>query len=62
MLNIFTDKSTIKNYIRAAAVTFRVKEGRVYYIDTEGVTVRIIQSKLCRYSDEEDINCKKSYE
>ena len=38
MLNIFTDESTIKSYVRAAAVTLRVKEKRVYYIDIEEVT------------------------
>ena len=38
MLNIFTDKSTIKNYVRAAAVALRVKKRRVCYIDTEKMT------------------------
>ena len=38
MLDIFTDKSIIENYIKAVTVTLRVKEGRVYYIDTERMT------------------------
>ena len=38
MLNIFTDESVIKGHVRAAAVAFRAKEGRVYYINTERVT------------------------
>ena len=38
VLNIFTDGSTIESYVEAAAVALRVKEGRVCYIDTEGVT------------------------
>ena len=38
MLDIFTDESTIEGYVRAAAVAFRIKEGRVCYIDTEKVT------------------------
>ena len=38
MLDIFIDESTIENYVEAAAVTFRIKEGRVCYISTEGVT------------------------
>ena len=38
VLNIFTDESVIEGYVRAAAVTLRVKEGRVCYIGTEGVT------------------------
>ena len=38
MLDIFTDKSIIKSHVKAAAVTFRVKEKRVYYISIERVT------------------------
>ena len=38
MLNIFTDESTIEGHVGAAAVALRAKEGRVYYISTEGVT------------------------
>ena len=38
VLNIFTDKSIIEGYVRAAAVTLRVKERRVYYISTEKMT------------------------
>ena len=38
MLNIFTDKSIIENYVKAVTVTYRVKEGRVYYISIERMT------------------------
>ena len=38
MLDIFTDRSTIKGYVRAAAVALRFKEGRVCYMSTEAVT------------------------
>ena len=38
MLDIFTDESTIEGHVEAAAVALRIKERRVYYIDTEKVT------------------------
>ena len=38
MLNIFTDKSVIKDYMRAAAVASKLKKERLYYIDTEEMT------------------------
>ena len=38
MLNIFTDKSAIKDYIRAAAVASKLKKERLCYIGTEEMT------------------------
>ena len=38
MLNIFTDKSAIENYVRAAAVTLRLNKERICYIGTEEMT------------------------
>ena len=38
VLNIFTDESAIRGYVRAAAVAFRLKEGRICYIGTEEMT------------------------
>ena len=35
MLNIFTDESTIEDYVKAAAVASKLKKGRLCYIDTE---------------------------
>ena len=35
MLNIFTDRSTIEDYIEAAAVASKLKEGRLCYMSTE---------------------------
>ena len=38
VLDIFTDESTIEGHVRAAAVAFRLNEGRIYYIGTEEMT------------------------
>ena len=38
MLDIFTDESVIRGHVRAAAVTLRLNEGRICYIDTEEMT------------------------
>ena len=35
MLDIFTDKSIIKNYVKAAAVALRLNKERICYISTE---------------------------
>ena len=38
VLNIFTDRSTIEDYIETAAVTSKLKKGRLCYISTEEMT------------------------
>ena len=38
MLNIFTDESVIEDYVRAAAVTSKLKKGRLCYMSTEEMT------------------------
>ena len=47
MLNIFTDRSAIEDYIRAAAVTFKLKKGRLCYISTEEMTT-VFEAELQR--------------
>ena len=36
-LNIFTDRSVIEGYMKAAAVALKLKEGRLCYMSTEEI-------------------------
>ena len=38
VLNIFTDRSIIEDYVEAAAVASKLKKGRLCYIGTEEMT------------------------
>ena len=47
MLNIFTDKSVIRDYVRAAAVALRLNERRICYIGIEEITT-VFKAELQR--------------
>ena len=49
VLDIFTDGSAIEGQVGAAAVALRVKEGRVCYMGTEGVTTVFCDGSLPCY-------------